>query len=124
MFLCYNAPANMSYFGWENEALPLGNGKIGAKVFGGKGCELIQFNEKTLWSGGCDVEGFNCGISDTSRGENFKAVQKALESGNVKQAAALMEKLQGNHVGFGSYQAFGNLSVSYTHLTLPTICSV
>ena len=56
----------MSYFGWENEALPLGNGKIGAKVFGGKGCELIQFNEKTLWSGGSDVEGFNSGVRDFS----------------------------------------------------------
>ena len=113
MFLCYNAPANMSYFGWENEALPLGNGKIGAKVFGGKGCELIQFNEKTLWSGGSDVEGFNFGISDTSKGKNFREVQKALESGNAKQAAILMEKLQGNHVGFGSYQAFGNLYLNF-----------
>ena len=35
MFLCYKEPANMSYFGWEKEALPLGNGKIGAKIFGG-----------------------------------------------------------------------------------------
>lgn len=113
MFLCYNSPANMSYFGWENEALPLGNGKIGAKVFGGKGCELIQFNEKTLWSGGSDVPGFNGGISDTSKGENFKAVQKALEDGDVKQAAVLMEKLQGNHTGFGSYQAFGNLYLNF-----------
>ncbi len=113
MFLCYNTPANMSYFGWENEALPLGNGKIGAKVFGGKGCELIQFNEKTLWSGGKDVPGFNYGISDTSRGENFRAVQKALESGNTKKATALMENLQGNHVGFGAYQAFGNLYLNF-----------
>ena len=48
MFLCYKEPANMSYYGWENEALPLGNGKIGAKVFGGMECELIHFNEKTL----------------------------------------------------------------------------
>ena len=113
MFLCYNTPSNMSYFGWENEALPLGNGKIGAKVFGGKGCELIQFNEKTLWSGGKDVPGFNYGISDTSRGENFRAVQKALESGNEKKATALMENLQGNHLGFGAYQAFGNLYLNF-----------
>lgn len=113
MFLCYNKPANMSYFGWENEALPLGNGKIGAKIFGAKGCELIQFNEKTLWSGGSDVEGFNGGISDTSCGENFKAVQQALENKNEKKATALMEKLEGNHIGFGSYQAFGNLYLRF-----------
>ena len=41
MFLCYSDSAKMNYIGWENEALPLGNGKIGAKVFGGTECELI-----------------------------------------------------------------------------------
>ncbi len=34
------------------EALPLGNGRIGAMVFGGVEDELIQLNESTLWSGG------------------------------------------------------------------------
>lgn len=113
MFLCYNKSATLNYFGWENEALPLGNGKIGAKVFGAKSCELIQFNEKTLWSGGSDVPGFNGGISDTSRGENYRAVQKALENGDTKKAEKLMEKLEGNHIGFGSFQAFGNLYLNF-----------
>ncbi len=34
------------------EALPLGNGRIGAMVFGGVGTDRIQFNEETLWTGG------------------------------------------------------------------------
>jgi alpha-L-fucosidase 2 len=34
------------------EALPVGNGRLGAMVFGGTGRERIQFNESTLWSGG------------------------------------------------------------------------
>ena len=34
------------------EALPVGNGKVGAMVFGGVNEELIQLNETTLWSGG------------------------------------------------------------------------
>lgn len=38
--------------GWEEEALPIGNGSLGAKVFGLIGAERIQFNEKSLWSGG------------------------------------------------------------------------
>ncbi|MBQ4266720.1 MAG: glycoside hydrolase N-terminal domain-containing protein, partial [Clostridia bacterium] len=38
MILCYNKPADMSYLGWSNRALPLGNGKIGVKVFGGESC--------------------------------------------------------------------------------------
>src|SRR5687768_17589862 len=33
------------------EALPVGNGRIGATVFGGIGDERIQFNEATLWKG-------------------------------------------------------------------------
>ena len=43
----YDAPA-----GSWNEALPLGNGRLGAMVFGGPGMERIQLNEDTLWAGG------------------------------------------------------------------------
>lgn len=44
----YNSPAT----NWENEALPVGNGHIGAMVFGGVDEDVILVNEKTLWSGG------------------------------------------------------------------------
>ena len=36
---------------WETEALPIGNGRLGAMVFGGVGTERIQFNEDSLWIG-------------------------------------------------------------------------
>jgi hypothetical protein len=85
MFLCYKEPANMSYFGWENEALPLGNGKIGAKVFGGKECELIHFNEKTLWSGGADVNGYTGGVKSTDKGEGLRKIQTLLDKNDVNQ---------------------------------------
>ena len=45
--LWYNQPATT----WT-EALPIGNGRLGAMVFGGVENELIQLNEATLWSGG------------------------------------------------------------------------
>ena len=45
--LWYDTPAKE----WE-EALPVGNGRLGAMVFGKHGEERIQFNEETLWSGG------------------------------------------------------------------------
>src|SRR3982751_6194986 len=35
---------------WE-EALPIGNGRLGAMIFGGTADERIQFNEDTLWTG-------------------------------------------------------------------------
>jgi len=45
--LWYDKPAQK----WE-EALPVGNGRLGAMVFGTHGEERIQLNEETLWSGG------------------------------------------------------------------------
>ena len=109
MFLCYKEPAHMSYLGWENQALPLGNGKIGAKVFGGKACELIHFNEKTLWSGGKDAEGFTDGVKNADRGQSLREIQSLLDSGNTAAATAAMKKLEGDMTGFGAYQSFMNL---------------
>ncbi len=113
MFLCYKEPAHMSYFGWENEALPLGNGKIGAKIFGGKECELIHFNEKTLWSGGPDAEGFSGGIKNADKGKSLREIQALLNEGNVSAATSRMNELEGNDIGFGAYQSFGNLYIQF-----------
>lgn len=115
MFLCYKEPAHMSYLGWENQALPLGNGKIGAKVFGGKGCELIHFNEKTLWSGGSDVEGYCGGIKNGDRGEALREIQSLLDSGDTSAATEAMKKLEGDMTGFGAYQSFMNLYIQFAH---------
>ncbi len=45
--LWYEQPAK----DW-NEALPIGNGRIGAMIFGRPAEELIQLNEQSLWTGG------------------------------------------------------------------------
>ena len=45
--LWYDKPAN----NWMTEALPIGNGELGAIVFGKADIERIQFNEKSLWTG-------------------------------------------------------------------------
>jgi alpha-L-fucosidase 2 len=36
---------------WGEETLPIGNGRLGAMIFGGIACERIQFNEESLWLG-------------------------------------------------------------------------
>lgn len=113
MFLCYNKPAHMSYLGWENEALPLGNGKIGVKVFGGVQTELVHFNEKTLWSGGSEVEGYTGGVERGDKGKSFREIQALLSEGNSKKAEEKMKNLQGDMTGFGAYQSFGNLYFSF-----------
>lgn len=51
MVLRYDRPAQDNDRGWEREALPIGNGRIGAMVFGQPGREHLQFNDITLWTG-------------------------------------------------------------------------
>ncbi len=45
--LWYDEPAA----NWERNALPVGNGRMAAMVFGGVDRERIQFNEETVWEG-------------------------------------------------------------------------
>src|SRR5664279_4996584 len=47
LVLWYRRPAQK----WT-EALPVGNGRLGAMIFGGVGRERLQLNEATLWAGG------------------------------------------------------------------------
>ncbi len=51
--LWYRQPAKR----WEPEALPIGNGRLGAMCFGGVAKERIQFNEESLWTGGANPSG-------------------------------------------------------------------
>lgn len=52
--LWYNEPATTTDAGnkWMEYSLPIGNGQLGACLFGGIQVDEIQFNEKTLWTGG------------------------------------------------------------------------
>lgn len=51
--LWYKQPAQK----WETEALPIGNGRMGAMLFGGVKDDHIQFNEQSLWSGDNNWDG-------------------------------------------------------------------
>lgn len=51
--LWYRTPAT----NWMSSAIPIGNGRIGAMIFGGVSQEHIQFNDKTLWSGSTTTRG-------------------------------------------------------------------
>jgi alpha-L-fucosidase 2 len=51
--LWYCTPASV----WAKEALPIGNGRLGAMLFGGVTVERIQFNESSLWSGDNNWDG-------------------------------------------------------------------
>lgn len=52
--LWYDTPATLTKVSnkWMEYSLPIGNGQLGASIFGGVAVDEIQFNEKTLWTGG------------------------------------------------------------------------
>jgi len=59
----YTKPAS----NWESEAIPIGNGHMGAMIFGGIEKDQILINEKTLWSGGPGADpAYNGGHKDTA----------------------------------------------------------
>ncbi|MBF0648019.1 glycoside hydrolase family 95 protein [Dysgonomonas sp. GY75] len=53
LLLWYIKPAT----DWMTSALPIGNGRIGAMIFGGIRQERILFNDKTLWTGSTSIRG-------------------------------------------------------------------
>ena len=53
LVLRYDRPAT----DWSAEALPVGNGRLGAMIFGGVDHERIQFNEDSLWTGDLNPSG-------------------------------------------------------------------
>ncbi|MBL8764254.1 MAG: glycoside hydrolase family 95 protein [Phycisphaerae bacterium] len=109
MTLMYDRPART----WA-EALPMGNGRLGAMMYGGIWRERIQLNEITVWSGG---------PQDADRPEALAAlgpVRDLLAAGRVREAEeaanrALICRGPGSHHGsgwqhdFGSYQTLGDL---------------
>jgi alpha-L-fucosidase 2 len=85
--LHYDQPAAV----WT-EVLPIGNGRLGAMVFGRPGDELLQLNEATLWSGGPVGKNLNPGAF-AALGE----VRAALARDDYAGAYALSRKLQGRY---------------------------
>src|ERR1044071_8856013 len=81
MRLWYRQPAA----NW-NEALPIGNGRLGAMVFGKTDIERIQLNEETVWSGSAFES------ANPEALENLPKVRQLLFDGKPAEAFALAEK--------------------------------
>ena len=115
--LAYKQPASTTYKGWEEEALPIGNGSLGAKVFGLIGAERIQFNEKSLWSGGplpdsSDYQGGNLQDQYVFLAE----IRQALEKRDYNTAKELAERhLVGPKTSqYGTYLSFGDIHIEFS----------
>lgn len=107
--LWYGTPAA----NWEKEGLPIGNGAMGAMILGGVGHDIIQFNEKTLWTGGPGAAGFDRGLAPVSQ-KNVLAKVQALLNAKGQARPEEVAALLGHPVsGYGDYQSFGAVKLNF-----------
>ncbi len=99
-------------------ALPLGNGSLGAMVFGDVNFERIQLNEKSLWSGSPDDNDSPAALAA------LEEIRKLLFEGKYRDATELTNRTQickgagsghgnGTNVPYGSYQTLGDLWIDF-----------
>ncbi|GAA2098015.1 glycoside hydrolase family 95 protein [Streptomyces albiaxialis] len=105
--LWYDRPAS----DWETEALPVGNGAMGAMVFGTVAAERLQFNEKTLWTGGPGSEGYDHGDWHEPRPGALTGVQDAIDAEGKADPEKVAAALGRPKTGYGAYQTFGDLRI-------------
>ncbi len=101
--LYFNKPAE-----FFEQSLVLGNGKMGASVFGGVNSDKIFLNDATLWSG----EPVNPNMNPEAY-KNLPAVREALRNEDYKLADQLNKKLQGSFSQ--SYAPLGTLFLNFSH---------
>lgn len=101
--LWYKQPAE-----FFEESLVLGNGKIGATVFGGVLSDKIYLNDITLWSG----EPVNANMNPDAY-KNITAIRAALAQENYPLAEELNKKIQGKNSE--SFAPLGTLEINFHH---------
>ncbi len=105
MTLWYQQPAEK----WE-EALPLGNGRLGAMVFGSAPKERLQLNEESLWAG----EPFDVYPDDFDK--HLKTLQQLVLDGKVSEAAKFGKKnLTQTPTSYRSYEPLADLWIELDH---------
>ncbi|HWM02267.1 MAG TPA: glycoside hydrolase N-terminal domain-containing protein [Actinophytocola sp.] len=108
--LWYDEPAT----DWESQSLPIGNGALGANVFGGVATELLQFNEKTLWTGGPGSPGYDFGNWPQPRPGAIEEVQDRIDAEGQVDPEWVADRLGHPKTGFGAYQVFGDIRLTMT----------
>ncbi len=108
--LWYQEPALV----WD-EALPIGNGRLGAMIYGGVAKDAIQFNEETLWTGQ---------PHDYARKDAYKqlnTIRQYLNENNQSKAHQLANaKFMSTPIGQQAYQPFGNILLEFPDHTNAT----
>ncbi len=93
------------------EALPVGNGRLSAMVYGGINTETIALNEISLWSGRHDSTS-----NDLCGRENLDKMRAAFFADDPEEGNRLgNEYLNGRMTTFGTHLPLGNLKLTFTH---------
>lgn len=101
--LWYEQPAKE----WE-EALPIGNGRLGAMVYGGTDREQIQVNEESMWYGG-KADRINPDFK-----ANLPLIRKYLDEGQIAKAERLMDQsMSGCPDSMHPYQTLGEIRFTF-----------
>ena len=103
LVLWYKRPAQK----WT-DALPVGNGRLGAMVFGGIAAERLQLNEDTLWSGAARASG----TIPTRRSTSPRYARLVLK-GRLRRGRRVCRQMQGPYNQ--SYQPLGDLRLTLDH---------
>ncbi|MCJ8008253.1 glycoside hydrolase N-terminal domain-containing protein [Lederbergia wuyishanensis] len=89
------------------EALPLGNGRLGAMHFGGVEVEQFQLNEDTLWSGPPSKD------KKYDDRESLKKVRKLIDEENYEEAISETKNMFGSYTQ--SYMPLGDMKIHFLH---------
>lgn len=100
LVICCNNTSDPRWTMWYDEpadefieALVIGNGQMGATIYGGIDEELIHLNDLTLWSG----EPVDVNADTLAAKEGLEPVRRALEAENYETADRLQQRLQGRN---------------------------
>src|ERR1044071_3658363 len=81
--LWYNKPSGRT---WEN-ALPIGNGRLGAMIYGNVEKETIQLNEHTVWSGSPNRNDKPAAL------DSLQVIRQLIFDGKQKEAEAIANRV-------------------------------
>ncbi len=105
--LFYNQPAKNDW----NKALPVGNGKLGAMIYGAEDRTIMQLNEDSLWYGGPMNR-----INQYAL-ENLPKVRELIFSGQIQEAESLLvHAFTGTPSGQRPYSTLGELQIYYRNI--------
>jgi alpha-L-fucosidase 2 len=90
------------------EALPIGNGRLGAMVFGGVDVEQVQLNEDTVWAGGPYDPANPDGLANL---EQIRSLVFAEDWGGAQ--SLIDSSFMGSPLGELAYQTVGNLALTF-----------